>query len=272
MDLLQNPYFYVNIIKKVCADFGAPGEGPAENSFAGNKGDRLNDFAWRITVLLVQNITLVWHKTERGAAGAQARARFPLAYDLPEPELRHNVLLHNLRFIQCEEKFIDSLEETRRTLPVVLRKLGLTEAEIEQRVAQRLWQARKYEKQTYRNADELNLANLAFEYCGENLAVNFAYDERRSGSPRRRGRNRDYHNQQSLWHGRDCLNEEAFLLEPGQYGRIIWNERCADCDTGHWYYQLHIYNILLFKRGVPPADILLTRQPDYEYSQLADLY
>ena len=133
MDLLQNPYFYVNIIKKVCADFGAPGEGPAEDSFAGNKGDRLNDFAWRITVLLVQNITLVWHKTERGAAGAQARARFPLAYDLPEPELRHNVLLHNLRFIQCEEKFIDSLEETRRTLPVVLRKLGLTEAEIEQR-------------------------------------------------------------------------------------------------------------------------------------------
>ena len=102
--------------------------------------------------------------------------------------------------------------------------------------------------------------------------MNFAYDERRSGSPRRRGRNRDYHNQQSLWHGRDCLNEEAFLLEPGQYGRIIWNERCADCDTGHWYYQLHIYNILLFKRGVPPADILLTRQPDYEYSQLADLY
>ena len=149
---------------------------------------------------------------------------------------------------------------------------ALTEAEIEQRVAQRLWQARKYEKQTYRNADELNLANLAFEYCGENLAVNFAYDERRSGSPRRRGSNRDYHNQQSLWHGRDCLNEEAFLLEPGQYGRIIWNERCADCDTGHWYYQLHIYNILLFKRGVPPADILLTRQPDYEYSQLADLY
>ena len=110
MDLLQNPYFYVNIIKKVCADFGAPGEGPAENSFAGNKGDRLNDFAWRITVLLVQNITLVWHKTERGAAGAQTRARFPLAYPLPEPELRHNVLLHNLRFIQCEEKFIRSEE------------------------------------------------------------------------------------------------------------------------------------------------------------------
>ncbi len=223
-------------------------------------------------MLLVQNITLVWHKAERGAAGAQARARFPLAYRLPEPELRHNVLLHNLRFVQHGTDFVDGLTEERQLLLTSLRHLGLPELEIEQRVAQRLWQARKYEKQTYQTADELNLINLDFTYCGENLAVAFAYDERRGGRPMRRGRNRDYHNQQSVWHGRDCLNEEAFLLEPGKYGRIVWNERCADYDTGSWYYQLHIYNILLFKRGVPPADILLTRQPDYEYKQLADLY
>lgn len=223
-------------------------------------------------MLLIQTITLAWHKEERGAAGAQARARFPLAYELPELDLRYNVLLHNLSFTQRGEKIVDDVEEARQTLPAVFCKLGLTEPEIERRVAQRIWQQRKYEKQTYQAAAELNLANLALECCGDNLAVAFGYDERRSGRPMRRGRNKDYHNQQSFWYGRDCLNEEAFLLEPGQYGRILWNERLTDYDTGIWYYQLHIYNILLVKRGLPPADVLLTRQPDYEYEQLADLY
>lgn len=68
------------------------------------------------------------------------------------------------------------------------------------------------------------------------------------------------------------MNENAFLLVPGEYGRVMWNERNVDYDTGHWYYQLHIYNILLYPRGVPPTDILAQRQPDYEYEQMADLF
>ncbi len=35
-------------------------------------------------LLLIQSITLVWHKESRGASGAETRARFPLAYPIEE--------------------------------------------------------------------------------------------------------------------------------------------------------------------------------------------
>ena len=223
-------------------------------------------------MLVIQNANLTWHKTERGGAAAAARNNFPFAYPLPEMHQLYNVWLNCLNYYQYGERFYDSVEETRQNMPKALKNMGFESAEIERRVAHRIRQLYRNQNQFYNTPDEVNLPNLILAYCGENLQVNFAYDERRSGQPRRRGHNKDFNNRQSRLHGVDCLNETAFLLEPGEYGRVIWNERNVDYDTGGWYYQLHIYNIFCWSRGVPPVDILVSREPDFEYLQLEDLY
>ena len=222
-------------------------------------------------MLLIQEVNLTWHKPERGGAAASARQQFPLAYVWPAESGLHNVTLHRLNFYQEGEKFLDSVTEMRHSLQVCGQKMAMPQSEIDRRISQRLWQMQKYEQQFYNSADELNLTNLTLAYCGENLQVDFCYDEQRSGRPMRRGRNKDFNNRHSRMLGRDGLHENAVVLAPGQYGRLIWNERRVDCDTGGWYYQLHVYNLLYTVRGVPANDVLI-REPDFVYEQLADLY
>ena len=73
--------------------------------------------------------------------------------------------------------------------------------------------------------------------------------------------------------GKDCLNETAFVLRPGQYGRVIWNERRTDYDYQTWYYQLHIRNLFhISSEQEIKQDIFLAARPDFEYRQLAALY
>lgn len=68
------------------------------------------------------------------------------------------------------------------------------------------------------------------------------------------------------------MNEKAFVLKQNQYGRIIWNERRTDYDTGEWYYQLHIYNFIYLLDHTFSKDIFMKKKPDFEYKQLARLW
>ena len=54
--------------------------------------------------------------------------------------------------------------------------------------------------------------------------------------------------------------------------RWRWNERETNCDTGEWYYQLHIINLLNYPEKMPETDIFLTCRLDFEYKQMAVLY
>ena len=118
----------------------------------------------------------------------------------------------------------------------------------------------------------MNLTNLTIQSSLEGYEVIFFYDENRSGQPLRRGHNKDYHNINSLLYRHDVLNETAFFLKKEQYGRIIWNERKIDYDTGEWYYHHHITNLLHYSGKTPEIDIFFKRRPDFEYKQIAVLY
>ena len=153
-----------------------------------------------------------------------------------------NILVHNLSFWQKERAF-------------------------------KVLQMRKgYHFQCYSSASELNLTNLSIQFKKDRCTVTFFYDERRSGRPVRRGHNQDYWNGKSAFCSRDILNETAFSLTEGKYGRVLWNERNLDQDTGEWYYQLHIVNFLYDPEKTPKPDVFLSRSPDHEYQQMAVLY
>lgn len=193
-------------------------------------------------MLLIQDICLSWGKKERDSACAKKRTEFPVAYSLDKmPNVFHGeVLVNHLNFRQRGTVFQTSN--------------GVADC-----------------FQAYPFVNDLNLTNLYIQSDTYSCTVVFFYDERRSGRPVRRGHNKDYDNADSLLYRHDILNETAFSLKNGQYGRVIWNERKTDWDTGEWYYQLHALN-LLYSDKIPKADIFLTRKPDFEYKQIAALY
>ncbi len=194
-------------------------------------------------MLLVQDICLTWGKKERNSAYAKKRAEFPMAYLLDNfPDTFHgDVIVHNLNFCQRGTMF------------------------------QNLWVNDTYRFQFYSSIQNLNLTNLLIQPDTESYEVTFFYDAHRSGQPIRQGHNKDYHNVDSLLYRHDILNETIFSLKRGQYGRVIWNERKI-YDTGEWYYQLHVSNLLHYVGKMPEQDIFLIHRPDFEYKQLAVLY
>lgn len=195
-------------------------------------------------MLLVQDICLSWGKEERGSVYAKKRAEFPMAYSLDKlPDTLHgDVIVHHLDFWQRDAMF------------------------------QTLHRSDAYRFQFYTSIQDFNLTNLSIRLDSDNYEVTFFYDENRSGRPIRQGHNKDYHNIDSLLYRHDILNETAFSLKRGQYGRIIWNERKIDYDTGEWYYQLHVNNLLHCPEKTPKTDIFLTCGLDFEYKQMAVLY
>ena len=195
-------------------------------------------------MLLIQDICLSWGKNERSSACARMRAEFPMVYTLDNlPNMFHgDVIVHRLNFWQRGSMFETS---------------HMGDA---------------YRFQFYSSVQDLNLTNLSIRLDSEDYEVTFFYDEHRSGQPIRRGHNKDYHVIDSLLYCHDILNETAFTLKRGQYGRIIWNERETNYDTGEWYYQLHISNLLNYPEKMPKTDIFLDCRLDFEYKQMATLY
>ncbi len=246
-------------------------------------------------MFLIQKINLEWGKNERGVKGEEARRTFPLAYPIEKKQFSENVIVHSLSFFQKEAVFMDSMQWEQKSLPEYLLQLGFTQEQTQNEMQRRIQCIKKYQSPSYSSVSELNLTNLSICFQKDSYDITFFYDEQRSGLPFRRGHNKDFHNQDSPFYRKDVLNETVFSLSQNQYGRIIWNERRTDYDTGQWYYQLHIYNLFYFSsqpqssvsrfhkknrqqdlqdRKFPEdrKDIFVRNKPDFEYKQLAFLY
>lgn len=223
-------------------------------------------------VLLIQAIDLIWNKKERGSEYARVRRQFPMAYSLEGVSFSDNVVVHRLDFFQQGKQFIDSIQKMKQSLEQQLPKMGFSYEQIQQKILYRTSYMKKYRLQCYHSITEVNLTNLAIRDSADCYEISFYYDENRSGMPVRHGHNQSYQDLQSPFYRKDCLNEIAFVLAQQQYGRILWNERRKDYDTGMWYYQFHIYNLFYFTGKVPENDIFVYHKPDFEYRQIAGLY
>lgn len=67
------------------------------------------------------------------------------------------------------------------------------------------------------------------------------------------------------------INEEAFVLHSGDYGRMICNGRFVDIDTGDWWYEMDILNIRIISSNTTLLDCFLSQRPTHNYKQTADL-
>ncbi|MDE6221804.1 MAG: hypothetical protein K2G51_15515 [Lachnospiraceae bacterium] len=223
-------------------------------------------------MLLIQKICLQWGKGERGAEGEQVRRQFLWAYPLEPQAVQGDVLIQNLNFYQKKSTILNAIQEEYYLSEKYYPQWGYTPGRIQRETQDRIAWIKRYQYQNYSSVNAINLANLSVSHRDGRFDITFFYDEHRSGAPFRRGHNKDYWNPDSPFYATDVLNETAFVLSPGQYGQILWNERRTDFDNGTWYYQLHIYNMYYLSGETVPNDIFTTREPDYTYQQLALLY
>ena len=224
-------------------------------------------------MLLIQEIDLTRNKNERGGQYAQARRQFLQAYPLDELPAQAGAAVHHLSFYQNGETFLDASQDIRQSLEQFLPRIGFTQEQTQREIQQRLSFIRRNRLRLFPCIEDLNLTNLSIQPASVGYSISFFYDEHRSGMPYRRGRNQDFQNPSAPLYFKDCLNETAFILRPGQYGRVIWNERRTDYDNGTWYYQLHVCNFIhAFLTQEIKKDMFLAVQPDFEYKQLAVLY
>lgn len=74
------------------------------------------------------------------------------------------------------------------------------------------------------------------------------------------------------------VNETAMTLQVGEYGRILYNGRLADLDTGDWFYHMDVINVFRASDdwGVcggsrTETDLFCAREPDKIYTQMEHL-
>ena len=210
-------------------------------------------------MLIIQDITLTWGKNERGGRFAESRARFPRSYAEEAAPAHCEAAVFRRSFFQDGDEIIGAAERLRRSGV-------LNEEQLGERIR---WMDRR-RISAYATLAEIDVTGLTAERSGCAYAVGFFYDVGRCGMPVRRGANKDYNNPASRLYRKNVLNERAFALSDGQYGRIIWNERLSDVDTGEWFYRFHIYN--LFAAASFDGTEFVSRAPDFLYEQLAPLY
>lgn len=91
-------------------------------------------------------------------------------------------------------------------------------------------------------------------------------------SVKRQGHNESYNDIHSPMSYTNRLYETAFFLKDGEYGRIIFNNRFVEHDTGKWVYIRTVYNCLNCDRAAFREKMFFRKKPDFEYTSLEHLF
>ncbi len=215
-------------------------------------------------MLLIQKICLQWDKSERGGKFAECRSRFPLSYKVPDYKISdEKIIVNRQNFYQIGIKIMDLIEFNKYIYK------DMEDHQLQHRMVEVKRIIKEKSRIVYSDPNKSNIPNTHFSLIDGVYKVRFF--EGRKGQFYRRGHNEDFLNKDSAFYYKDILNETAFNLKPGEYGRIIYNERNMYFDTGNWYYKQHIINIINYIKDKVPTNIYLS-EPDHLYSQMVHLF
>lgn len=183
---------------------------------------------------VLQLIETEWDKSSRGGEGAALRARVPAALPLP-PELMSRtaggVMVHRVRFCYTNG--------FQKPIAVSVEDLPFDE-----------------KKGTF------EWGCVEIEPGEGELVVRYLWSTWEGGAPKR-----------SMYDagGKEHpLRKQAFTLQPDQWGRLEYNGRFADVDTGHWHYRQTRANVA-FVEAIDP-DLFAGAEPPVSHRELADLW
>ncbi|WP_088833776.1 hypothetical protein [Paenibacillus tyrfis] len=186
-------------------------------------------------MLLIQHIKIYWNKSHRGTPYATDRARMPQAYPLPANFFDEHPRGYPIHLVYLEQQQ-DGLRERRNDI------------------------------QTLKKYNPLRVGAIeAITQEEDHYEIRYRYDGHRGANPART--RYDVHTNTNI-----PLNERAMILQPGECGRICYNGRYTDYDTGEWYYNLDIINLIHL--GDQPKSLrpFTKKPPDKTYQQMARLH
>lgn len=183
-------------------------------------------------MLLTQHIKVHWDKGLRGAPYSTARNQMPKAYDLPRGFFDDNPVGYPAHYVY-----------------LVQAQSGFSE--------------RMNRKDTMTEYENIRIGAMEMIHQGDAYELRYRYDLHRAIPARNK-----YDPQISMYVG---LDEVAMTLGPHEYGRIIYNGRYTDYDTGSWYYNIDIMNIINLSEEKTPLHIFTSKEPDKSYHQIAFL-
>jgi len=91
-------------------------------------------------------------------------------------------------------------------------------------------------KDTMTEYDNIRIGAMEIIRQDDGYELTYRYDFHRAAPERYK-----YDFQTGTYAG---LNEFALASGPNEYGRIIYNGRYSDYDTGNWYYNIDIINVI----------------------------
>ena len=189
-----------------------------------------------IPILLIQQINLQWYKDCRGGAGAVLRNHYPKAARLPEDYFScypFGVPAHSISLLQ--DKAGIHVQKDFRVL------------------------------KEWRNDSTVKFDPFELSNTDGKPKIYYRFDLHRGALPERL----KYDPNTSRY---VPLHELAFELEPVDYGRAVCNGRFVDWDTGNWWYEMDILNIMFQPDPDIPLDCFLARKPNKTYQQIAQLW
>lgn len=193
-------------------------------------------------MLYVQYINLLWNKDSRNSIGDKIRSDMALSYDIN--------IKFNFNNFKSNDIFINTINFRQHNNKIML--------------------VCSERCDFYKSVKDLSLPCIYLYKNNDEYIVKYKYD-RKSGMPFRRGHNEDYNNKDSLFFGIDVINEKAFILGYGNYGRIIYNGRFVSEDSS-WYYNLNIINFISADNNIYRLNMFKNTSINYIYKQIAKLY
>lgn len=110
------------------------------------------------------------------------------------------------------------------------------------------------------------IENIRILKNGENYKIMFCDDH--FNTTKRRGHNEYFMDNNSPFSYTDVINETVFTLNPNQYGRVQYNDRCVMHYTEIWYYRMHTLNFINCGKDKFREKMFFRKVPDYEYRNM----
>ena len=71
-----------------------------------------------------------------------------------------------------------------------------------------------------------------------------------------------------MYRSSKCYYKSPFTLKNNEYGRIIYNDRYVEFDSGQWYYELHTINFINCDKLKYREKMFFRKVPDYEHKDM----
>jgi hypothetical protein len=185
-------------------------------------------------MLVMQHIKIAWNKECRGAPYAEYRSHMTKALSLPKAIISHRLSGYPSHYCYIVQSKDGFAERINRFQEIPIES-------------------------------DFKLDALEIIKDSNNFSIKYKYAYHRRAIPPRRMFN--------IEHGGECdLIEAAMELFPDEYGRIIYNGRLVNFDTGEWYYNLDVVNIINLYQKELSISIFNNNEPNKTYNQIAVLH